>query len=82
MEPGDRLARGNETEHTPVSVVGLPTRRQTRSQVDQLDPAEIPGMLRALGIFEKLGRMPAEEAADWRRTILDRWGLPTADGSA
>jgi hypothetical protein len=47
-----------------------------------LDPEEIPGVVRALAIFEKLDRISPEKVADWRRAILDRWGLRTPEGSA
>ncbi len=42
----------------------------------------IAGVVHALGIFEPMGQLSSEEAAEWRRAILDAHGLPVGVAQA
>jgi hypothetical protein len=47
-----------------------------------LEPEELRGIVRAIGLFETTGVLPSDEAREWRRAILDRHGLPVGQGEA
>lgn len=47
-----------------------------------LEPDELPGLLHALGVFERAGQVTPDEARAWRRAILDRHGLPVREAQA
>ncbi len=43
---------------------------------DFLDADELLGVVHAVGVFERMGQLTPDEARAWRRSILERHGLP------
>ena len=46
-----------------------------------LEPDELPGIVYALGVFERAGQVTPDEARAWRRATGERWGIFVTHGA-